>query len=166
MAQGEIYTYLSRARILHWKYDRYEIDTDPNRLDFQVIHGFLQTSYWAAGRPLEEVVTGWRNSQTVFGVYESIGGAQVGGARVVGDKATFGWLADVFILPAHRGIGLGKFLIACVVEEPSVHATKRLVLGTRDAHELYKQYGWQPLAYPERWMMRGVQALENSNGDR
>lgn len=135
----------------------YAISTDKTKLDPQVIHHYLsQESYWAQGRTLSDVETSIRNS-LCFGVFDSAG-RQVGFARVVTDYVTFGWLADVFILQTHRGKGLAKWLVETVVSYPDLTGLKRLVLGTRDAHELYRKYGqFSSLSNPERWMQRDTQ---------
>jgi GNAT superfamily N-acetyltransferase len=131
--------------------DHYTISTDPSRLDIAVIHNFLANdSYWAKGRTLETVRRSIENSLN-FGVFDS--GKQVGYSRVVTDYATFAWLCDVFILPAYRRFGLGKWMVECVVEHPDLKPLRRLLLATRDAHELYRKYGgFQPLGNPDRWM--------------
>jgi len=89
-----------------------------------------------------------------FGLYDPAG-VQVGFARVITDCATFGWLCDLFILDAHKGKGLGKWLVQTIVSFPDLRALKRIQLATCDAHELYSRYGgFTPLAAPERWMER------------
>jgi GNAT superfamily N-acetyltransferase len=130
----------------------YTISTDPARLDMDVIHGYLSgESYWAQGRPLDVMQRALQHS-LCFGVYA--GEEQVGLARVVTDYATFAWLCDVFVLEAHRGQGLGKWLIECVVAHPELHGLMFL-LGTRDAHGLYQRYGgFGPMQVPGRWMLR------------
>ena len=125
------------------------VSTDPDRLDLTTIHRFLSESYWARGIPLETVRESIRNS-LCFGLYE--GDRQVGFARVVTDRATFAYLADVFVLESHRGRGLGKRLVAEVMAHPSLQGLRRWLLVTRDAHALYARHGWKPLAAPERLM--------------
>ena len=128
-----------------------EISTDPNRLDVDLIHRWLsEESYWAGGVSREIVARAIDNS-LCFGVY--LEGQQVGLARVVTDRATFAWLDDVFILDSYRGRGYGKALIAAVVAHPELRGLRRLLLATRDAHGLYAQYGFTPVA-PERFMER------------
>ena len=127
----------------------YEISTERERLDVDVIHGFLVSSYWSPGVPRAVVERAIRNS-LCFGVYAR--SAQVGFARVISDKATFAYLADVFILEAHRGIGLSKRLMQCIVGHPELQGLRRFLLGTRDAHGLYQQFGFTALAYPARLM--------------
>ena len=127
-----------------------EISTEPNRLDIDVIHRFLsESSYWATGRPREVVQRSIDNS-LCFGAYAD--GRLVGFARVVTDYATFGWLADVFVLEAYRGQGVGKALVRAVDDHPDLRDV-RLLLATKDAHGLYAQYGFEPVA-PDRYMQR------------
>lgn len=125
------------------------VDTDPARLDLALVHEFLGASYWAHGIPLETVRRSIRNS-LCFGLYE--GERQIGFARVVSDRATFAYLADVFVLASHRGLGLGKLLMDAVVAHPELQGLRRWMLATRDAHGLYAQYGFTPLPAPERFM--------------
>lgn len=127
-----------------------EISTDPNRLDMALIHRCLsESAYWAIGRPREVVQRAFDNS-LCFGAYDD--GRLVGFARVVTDYATFGWLADVFVVEAHRGQGVGKALVQAVEDHPDLQGV-RLLLATKDAHKLYAQYGFEPVA-PDRYMQR------------
>jgi GNAT superfamily N-acetyltransferase len=130
----------------------YVIDTDPARLDVDLIHGVLAASYWSPGIPKDVVRRAIRGALT-FGIY-STGGGQVGFARVVTDRATFAYLADVFVVPGERGCGLGKWLMSVIVEHPDLQGLRRWLLGTRDAHGLYGQFGFTPLRAPERFMER------------
>jgi len=134
--------------------DGFVISTDPAKLQLDVIHAYLsERSYWAKGRSLEAVRASIEHS-LCFGVYTE-GGMQVGLARMVTDYATFGWLCDVFILEDYRGHALGKWLIETVAAHPALQAVPRLLLATRDAHELYRRYGgFENLPKPERWMIR------------
>ena len=125
------------------------VDSDPARLDMDVIHGFLTASYWSPGISRELVERAVRNS-LCFGVYE--GERQVGFARVVTDQATFAYLADVFVLESHRGQGLSKALMSAIVADPRLRGLRRWLLATRDAHKLYERYGFTPLAKPQRFM--------------
>ncbi len=127
---------------MEWIRSPYTISTDRRRLRLDVIHGFLARSYWASGRDRGTIRRSIRRS-LCFGIYH--GPTQVGFARVVSDLATFYWLCDVFVDPAHRGRGLGKWLVECVVAHPDLAGLKGL-LGTRDAHGLYARYGF---AIPE-----------------
>jgi GNAT superfamily N-acetyltransferase len=131
----------------------YTISTDKARLDIAAIHAYLsERSYWATGRPLDVVQRAVENS-LCFGVYA--GDEQAGFARVVTDYATFGWVCDVFILEAHRGRGLGKWLVVAIVAHPDLAGLRTLLLATRDAHELYRRYGgFNPLPTPDSWLIR------------
>jgi N-acetylglutamate synthase-like GNAT family acetyltransferase len=129
--------------------DGYEISTDRGRLDIEVICGFLRSSYWAQGIPRSVVEKSIRNS-LCFGVY--CGPQQVGFARVVSDFATIAYIADVFVVPAHRGRGLAKWLTNTIVEHPELQGLRRILLATQDAHGLYAQFGFLPLSNPERFM--------------
>ena len=135
-----------------WTRGEYEISTDPGRLDLDLTHSFLsEEAYWSPGVPRVIVERAIGNS-IVFGIYK--GGAQVGLARVVSDKATFAWICDVFVLPGHRGQGLGKWLMECAISHPDLQGLRRWMLATRDAHGLYEQYGFTPLDDPSRFMIR------------
>lgn len=129
----------------------YSISTDKSLLDLGVIHGFLNASYWAAGRSVETIRRSIENSLP-FGVYK--GAKQVGFARVITDYATFAWIADVFILDEHQGKGLGKWLMEVIIAHPELQGFRRWVLATKDAHELYRKFGFNELRLPERWMER------------
>lgn len=130
----------------------YEISTERARLDLKTIHRYLElSSYWAAGIPLPTVRRAVQNSLP-FGVYHE--GALIGFARVITDYATFGYVGDVFVLEAHRGKGLSKWLMEVIVEDPRLHGFRRWMLATRDAHGLYAQSGFVPLSQATRWMER------------
>jgi GNAT superfamily N-acetyltransferase len=131
------------------------ISDDPDLIQVEVVYDFLsRRSYWATGRTLEIVQRSIQNS-LCMGVYEA--GSQLGFARLVTDYATFAWLCDVFVLESERGRGLGKLLIQAVVAHPSLKGLKNVVLATRDAHGLYKEYGgFELLKNPERWMSRSM----------
>jgi GNAT superfamily N-acetyltransferase len=133
-----------------WQRGDYVITTDNDRLDLQVIHGFLaNNSYWALGRTFDSVKRSLEHSLN-FGLFK--GDEQVGFARVVTDFATFAWLADVFVLESHRGNGLGTWLIEVITTHPNLHGFRRWILATRDAHELYRKFGFSELVHPERFM--------------
>ncbi len=133
----------------------YEIDTDKRRLDLAGIHRFLSTeAYWAKGRSLEKTLTAIENS-LCFGIYK--GRDQVGFARVITDKATFAYVGDVFIVEGHRGRGLSKWLMKTIVEQPDLQGLRRWLLATLDAHGLYRQYGFEDLKFPDRWMELAAQ---------
>ena len=119
----------------------YDISTDRARLDLDAIHRFLSTeAYWSPGVAREVVERSIEHSLP-FGVY--LGDEQVGFARVVTDKATFAWLADVYIESPHRGKGLSKRLVATILEHPELRGLRRWLLGTADAHGLYRRYGFE-----------------------
>ncbi len=135
-----------------WQRGEYEISDDRARLDIEVIHKFLSTeSYWAVGRDVSTVQRSIDNSLP-FGIYKDK--ALIGFARVVTDHATFAWLADVFILNEYRGQGLSKWLVEVILAHPELQGFRRWVLATKDAHGLYRKYGFQDLKRPERWMER------------
>jgi len=127
----------------------YEITCDKARLDIGAIHAFLSQSYWSPGIPRAIVERAIANS-LCFGVLRQ--GQQVGFARVVTDKATFAYLADVYILPEHRGQALAQRLMEQVFLHPDLQGLRRVLLATRDAHGLYAKFGFKPLAAPERIM--------------
>jgi GNAT superfamily N-acetyltransferase len=140
----------SRNVIVEHRCGEFCISTDPTRLDLDVIHGFLTNCYWAKGIPRTLVARSIENS-LCFGVYDAAG-SQVGFARVISDFATFAYVADVFILESHRGQGLGAGLMERIKQHPSLQGLRRWNLSTKDAHELYAQYGFVPLKWPERYM--------------
>ena len=157
------------------------ISTDPARLDLDVIHNFLTNCYWARGVPREVVARSIENA-LCFGIYdggdaspclaspclakEARHGAprhgappygapeQVGFARVISDFATIAYVGDVFVLESHRGRGLGKWLMECIMQHPALQNLRRWILTTRDAHGLYAQVGFTAVKSPERYMER------------
>ena len=130
------------------------ISTDRERMDVEVIHRYLsEESYWAKGIPRELVERAIAHS-LCFGAFD--GEAQVGFARVITDYATFGYVADVFVLPSHRGRGIAKELMRAVRTHPELQSLRRWHLVTRDAHGLYAQFGFAPLDAPERHMAVAV----------
>lgn len=127
----------------------YLVSTEKALLDLRVIHGFLNTSYWAAGVTKEVVERSIENSLP-FGLHK--GGDQIGFARVITDCTTFAYLADVFVLEPHRGRGLGKWLIEVVISHPNLQGLQKWMLVTRDAHDLYRRYKFTELKHPEIFM--------------
>jgi GNAT superfamily N-acetyltransferase len=125
------------------------LSTDRDRLDLNVIHGFLTASYWAEGIPSEIVARSIRNS-LCFGVYKQA--QQVGFARVISDFTTYAYVADVFVLDTHRGHGLGKWMMEAIMQHPQLKGLRRWTLATRDAHRLYAQFGFTPLKKPGNFM--------------
>ena len=131
-----------------------EISTDIERLDFDLIHRFLsEESYWARGRSMEMVRKAIENSLN-FGVY--LDEQQIGFARVVTDRTTFAWLADVFIVTGHRGHGYSKMLVRSIMEHPELQRLRRWFLATREAHGLYARFGFTAVP-PDRFMERLVE---------
>src|SRR5689334_24705655 len=114
---------------LEFQKDNFTISTDSDRLDLEVIYGYLSRSYWAAGRPRETVEKSIKHS-LCFGVYD--GSKQIGFARVITDFATFAYLADVFILEEYQGQGLGKWLVSVIMGHPDLQGLRRWSLATRD----------------------------------
>jgi GNAT superfamily N-acetyltransferase len=134
---------------VEWRRGRYCVSTDPARLDLPGTAAFLATTYWAGEIP-ERVVRRSVAGSIAFGVYD--GDAQVGFARVVSDRATFAWVGDVFVLESHRGLGLGLWLMRCVMAHPELRELRRWMLGSTSARGLYARLGFTPLAAPERFM--------------
>jgi GNAT superfamily N-acetyltransferase len=128
-----------------------EVSTDPTRIDVNLVHGFLTTSYWAEGRSREVVERSIANS-ICFGVYT--GGRQVAFGRVVTDRAVFGYLADIFVVPEFRGRGISKRLVSAMLEHPDVAGLSGIQLRTRDAHGLYARFGFGPVANADEIMAR------------
>lgn len=132
-----------------WRRGDLTISTDGRRLDRAAVHEFLRGSYWAGNIP-RDVVDRAIEGSLCFGVYE--GSRQVGFARVVSDRATFAYLADVFVLESHRGRGLAAWLMETIRSHPALQGLRRWMLVTKDAHRLYRRCGFEPLAHPERIM--------------
>ena len=133
-----------------WRRGEYTISTDNERLDLAIIHDFVSNhSYWGRGRRINTVQRALDHSLN-FGIFKN--NQQVGFARVVTDFATFAWVADVFILEDHRGLGLAKWLMTSILSHPDLRTVRRWTLVTRDAHGLYGQFGFTPFAEPEKSM--------------
>jgi len=137
--------------IIETRQNNLTISTDPVHLDLNAIYEMLTRTYWAKDRSKEMIERSVQNS-LVFGVYD--GTRQIGLARVISDYATFAWLCDVFIHEDYRGKGIGKWLMETISAHPDFVGLKRIILATNDAHGLYAQYGFKPLASPEKWMER------------
>jgi len=130
------------------------ISTDKTKIDLNVVHDYLsKESYWAKNIPLAVLVRAIENS-FCFGIYkkQATVDIQVGFARVITDKATFGYLADVFVLPAYRGIGISKWLMIEIMNHPELSGFRGWMLGTKDAHGLYERFGFKRLQNSERIM--------------
>ena len=128
----------------------YTISTCSKKLNFNVIHGFISKSYWASGIPKDTLHKAISNS-LCFGIYDAYD-KQVAFARIISDKATFAYLADVFVLDTHRGKGLSKWLIKTIISHPDLQGLRRTVLATKDAHGLYEKYGFTAIENPEIFM--------------
>ena len=134
-----------------WRRGTYLVTTNKARLDLEMIHDFLKTSYWTADIPAEVVRRSVENS-LAFGLFKD--DEQVGFVRVVTDYATFAYLADVFVLEPHRGQGLGTWMMEVVFSHPELQGLRRWMLATRDAHGLYRKYGFTELENPQIFMER------------
>ena len=147
--------------ILHPR-GEYTLSADPARVDAVAVHAYLTRSYWAEGISLELVKRCIAGSLCV-GVYHETAG-QVGFARVITDRASFAYLCDVCVLEAHRGRGLGKWMMEAVMAHPDLQGLRRFVLVTQDAHELYRPFGFTAPAYPERYMEIARPGLYKAGG--
>lgn len=136
-------------QIIEARRDSFLISTDPARLDVDAIHSALTTMYWSEGISRELVARALSNS-LVFGLYE--GEEQIGLARVITDAATFAYLCDVYVLEAYRGRGLAHWLMEVVMQHEALRGVRRFSLVTRDAHALYADFGFKPLADATRHM--------------
>jgi GNAT superfamily N-acetyltransferase len=134
-----------------WERPPYRISDDPQAVDVAVVHEFLATSYWARGIPRETVVRGIAHSLP-FSLF--LAGRQVGFARVVTDRATFAYLADVFVVEDQRGRGLAAWLVATILAHPELSGLRRWLLATRDAHGLYRKFGFTDVADPTTLLTR------------
>ena len=131
----------------------YLLSDERSRLNVDVIHRYLaEESYWARGAAREFIECAVENSFCI-GAYTNAG-EQIGLIRAVTDYATFAWICDVFVLEPHRRKGLAKAMVKAMLAHPRLSSLRRFTLGTRDAHGLYSQFGFTPLAAPERWMER------------
>ena len=140
-------TAASAAR--EWRRGDCVVSDDPARLDVATVNRFIAGSYWAQGIPVPTMARAIEHS-LCFGLYR--GGVQLGFARVVTDRATFGYLCDVFVDEPHRGSGLGQWLVECVLQHPELQGLRRLCLMTRDAHSLYEGVGFKPMVDPTRYL--------------
>jgi GNAT superfamily N-acetyltransferase len=134
---------------IEFERDEFTISTDTQKLNVDAVYEFLTETYWAKGRPRELVERSIKHSLN-FGLYH--GDEQIGFARVVSDFATFAYLGDVYVTEDYQGRGLGKWLVQTVLDHPKLQNLRRWMLATLDAHELYAQFGFEPLADPKRFM--------------
>lgn len=131
--------------------DEFMVTDDPRRIDLVLVHAWLTRSYWSPGISLELVARAVRNSVCV-GLFRS--DVQIGFARMVTDRATYGYLCDVVVDKVFRGRGLGKWMVGALLEHPHLQGLRRTMLVTRDAHAVYRGTGFQPLADPSRHLER------------
>lgn len=134
---------------MDWQKDNYTISTDKTRLDTGYIQSKLAQTYWAADIPPSIVERSIENS-LCFGIYE--GSKQIGFARMITDKASFAYLCDVFIDEDYRGRGISKWMMGVIMDHPDLQGLRRFMLATKDAHGLYRKFGFNELVAPERWM--------------
>lgn len=127
----------------------YVITSDPSLIDVEAAHAFLSQSYWATQIPIELLRKAIQNSICFAARFQD---SQIGFARVITDKSTFGYLADVYVLEEHRGNGVARLIMDAVVRHPDLQGLRRFMLATRDAHGLYEKYGFVPLSTPDRIM--------------
>ena len=132
------------------RHGEYELDDDVTRVDFARVHAWLDATYWAAGRSRERVEKAARYSSLVVGAYH--GAEQVGFMRVVSDRVTFAWVADVYVDEKHRGKGVARAMVRFALEHPEHRDIRRWVLRTRDAHGVYAALGFGPYEEPESFM--------------
>ncbi|MCX6169466.1 MAG: GNAT family N-acetyltransferase [Ignavibacteriales bacterium] len=137
--------------IYEFKKGKYSISTDKRRLQIKTIHGFLIDAYWSKGISVERVKKAIHGS-ICFGVYYDE--VQIGFARVVTDRASFGYIADVFIIEEYRKRGLSKWLMKCILNYPELNDLKSWMLATKDAHGLYAKFGFENLKNPKRFMRK------------
>lgn len=138
-------------KIIETRHDDYLISTDPAKLDLEAIHAALTASYWSTDISKAVVEKALANS-LCFGLYQEK--QQVGLSRVVTDYATYAYLCDVYVLEAHRGKGLGHWMVECIMTHPELQNLRRFTLATRDAHGIYAAFGFTGLKAPERMMER------------
>ena len=135
-----------------WQRGEFVVSTNRSRLDIDLVHDYLASSYWAAGMPRAVLERGIENS-LIFGIYHA--SRQVGFARAITDLATYAYLSDVFVVEGYRGQGLSKWLMECILGHPELQGLRRFALFTRDARGLYERYGFGPVrgssVYLERW---------------
>ena len=134
---------------MEWVREKFTVTSDPDRVDRALVSTFLASTYWAQGIPASTVERSIEGS-VCFSLLDS--DRQIGFARVITDRAAIAFLADVFILPEYRAQGLGTWLIECVLKHPDLQGLRRWILVTRDAHDLYRKFGFQSLARPEGFM--------------
>lgn len=136
-----------------------EIRLGPEQADFDAIHSMLANSYWSPGISKEKIERAAEHTSLVINAY--IDGCQVGYARVISDRTTFAWLADVIVHPDFQGQGVAKAMLQAAVDDPGHQGLRRWVLATKDAHSLYEKFGFELIPNPERWMIRLQKPSQN-----
>ncbi len=136
---------------MKWQQDNYWITNDKDQLNIDFIHDFLKEAYWSKDIPKKSVSKSIDHS-LCFGVFHN--NEPIGFARVVTDYTCIAYLADVFIISQYRSQGLAKWLLSCILDHPELQSLRRWILGTRDAHGLYNQFGFTPLKNPDIFMER------------
>lgn len=160
MQKAEQQRPMNGTMVQEWRQGDFLISTDRTKLDLDLLHDFLsKDSYWAQGRTIEVIRRSIENSLS-FGLFEN--DQQIGFARIVTDYATFAWVADVFIVEAKRRLGLSKWLMQVILAHPDLQGFRRWVLATKDAHDLYRRFGFHDLKRPERWMERPDPQMKES----
>ena len=148
---------------MEWHRGEYTISTDPERLDLDAIHRYLSgEAYWSKGIPRETMERAFEGS-LLFGLYR--GAEQAGFARVVTDRAVFAYMGDVFVLEAHKGQGLGKWLVETLLTHPDLQGLRTFILGTHDAQSLYERFGFVVPPIEGRWLVRSVAPVELYAGE-
>ncbi len=138
--------------------NEFNISTDKKKIDLDYVYRFLSQSYWSPGIPMQ-VVKKAMESSLCFGIYYTTN--QIGYARMITDKATFAYLADVFIDVNYRGKGLGKWFIETIMAHPDLQDLRRIILTTKDAHKLYEQCGFTSITNAERYMAYNPAAFKS-----
>jgi len=140
-----------------------EISSDPERLDMELVYQFLSQSYWASGRPREVVERSLRHS-LCFGAY--CASRQIGFGRAITDRSVFAYIADVFVLPEWRGRGIGKSIVSAMLADPALCELQTILLRTRDAHDLYRKFGFGPVTAAQDMMARYYRGRGAASGER
>ena len=146
-----------QLRYLYYNFSRefslvlgYRLSSQSQDMDIDVIHGYISNSYWAKDIPKHTMITAIDNS-LCFGVFTE-DNTQIAFARMITDTATFAYLSDVFVLEAHRGKGISKWLMREIISHPKLQSIRRMLLATSDAHGLYQQFDFKPLGSPALFM--------------
>ncbi|MPM50903.1 hypothetical protein SDC9_97649 [bioreactor metagenome] len=136
-------------KIINYTKGGFTVTTDKEKIEIDILHNFINQSYWANGRTKQTIITSIENS-LCFSMFK--GEKQIGFARVITDYATFAYLCDVYIEEDYRGNGLGIWMLECILNYPNLLDLKKWLLATRDAHELYRKFGFYSLSNPEKYM--------------